>query len=642
MPKNSLESTNIAETCTALRATDTPLTGLALRSSVTDSNFDEFIAAFEANHTLEKLFIYEQNLSAANLGRLMRVVNTKPQLIDVWLERKKPEGASGEADPNRLVPFLEAFQHNTSLLSLGLGGYDFNAPAASGALQNALEGNRSLLNLNCGSCELSTSEATEALFTALKENKTLAHLDLSNSKLHSHGINILAEALKNNAVRLARLDLMECAFTSLVNMEILVDALKTNTTLLALVLNGCPVDAHAGVQITRVLAEYNKTLRCLELGFVEDFDAVMTKFSEALKINKTLRKLVLTNCFLLRHDSPFMQAFSINQALTTLDISENARESAQEALIVALVEMFEAHRNLTSLTLGQMDDMSAIETVDLPIGVEDEAEEKAAESDVESDTMLEAAPDVAFEIESTSTVSDYEEEMDAEEDDGSESNNSEDGADSTSTASSYIDLERTVRIRKAIGKNRTFFLSHLSGLLAEVEALQNRGEWEPALEKLEQILAHDFLQSSEKVVEGTLAKEHYRNVQKTYITCTVKLLESGKISDSRRYASYHASALHVLWDYISNYGVEEVQSLLVQVRALAVPRIAADVSMSRGSVTTSGNSVFNEAKRKRLREEGVPSDCAAAGGGGAKPAEISDEESDEEEGKPSSSKQPRT
>ena len=145
-------------------------------------------------------------------------------------------------------------------------------------------------------------------------------------------------------------------------VSILSETLKTNKTIVELLLYSSPLTADDIKQITDVLY-FNTTLKVLRMWHIPITDEDTTFLSNMLTTNTTLEKLTLFNCNITDNGVQYIcDGLTKNQTLTKLNISGNPHiTSISTSTIVKLIEtttsLIELRLDNTSLN---DDDIEAI------------------------------------------------------------------------------------------------------------------------------------------------------------------------------------------------------------------------------------------------------------------------------------------
>ncbi|KAF9961236.1 hypothetical protein BGZ72_004377 [Mortierella alpina] len=187
----------------------------------------------------------------------------------------------------------------------------------------------------------------ELLAEALKTNSTLATLDLNNTSTLDEGAVLIAEALKLNA-SLTALNLRGNSIGR-IGAKALAEALKINSNLANLSLQGNSIGDHGAKALAEAL-KINSSLTTLDLQKNSIGDHGATELAAALKTNSTLTTLELQhNSIWFKGFLEFSEAIKANSTLVTLDLQKNKIGAARAK---ALAEALKTKSPMTTLNIS--------------------------------------------------------------------------------------------------------------------------------------------------------------------------------------------------------------------------------------------------------------------------------------------------
>ena len=281
-----------------------------------------------------------------------KIANALKKNTITLLDLSRNQIGNGEDNPDDVEEtgsfiLAKAVEINTSLTSLDLSGNYLNGENANHFFE-ALKTNKTLTSLNLSSDEI--NDDIYSIDDALKENTTLTSLTLLGKEIGNSVANLIANGLKENT------GLTSLSFGILKDegAESIAEALKENKTLKKLVLT-CDMSDEGAESIAEALKE-NKTLTSLDLlgGFIEAKGA--NKIAEALKENTSLTSLVLKYSHMISNpDDSFdcHDALKKNKTLTSLTLIGNQPERYKSSIIEKLSSGLKLNKNLRELVLEQ-------------------------------------------------------------------------------------------------------------------------------------------------------------------------------------------------------------------------------------------------------------------------------------------------
>ncbi|CAG8732576.1 11940_t:CDS:2, partial [Gigaspora rosea] len=321
----------------------------------------------EINNTLKILNLCNNNIDT-HVGKAIAIaLKNNKALVDLDLSYNK------NFDTKVIKILSESLEYNSNNLehlNLSFINLEFQAGIF---LAKSLEKNHTLKKLNLSSTNIGSVSVehlnskrsltglnfkddlvdcvtAKHLETALKENKTLTDLDvtltsinLESTRIGSKTVIDMAQGLKHDTISLNDLNLSYNDI-DLEEIKVLVEALKTNTTLKSLDLSHIFINLDTGKALAKSL-EKNKTLENLSLVHCN----ISYEVIKALMHNKTLTQLDLSNNN-LSFDAQLILAkvLKANNMINSLNISHNEFISTSE---MALAEALEENNSLTILKL---------------------------------------------------------------------------------------------------------------------------------------------------------------------------------------------------------------------------------------------------------------------------------------------------
>ena len=168
--------------------------------------------------------------------------------------------------------------------------------------------------------------------------------------LSQEAVELIISGLHHNTT-LERLDMHHSHF-SLQNTISLASVLRTNHTLVDLILAECDIDSDGACQLASALST-NDTLQMLDLGYNLIEVEGTTAFAEMLRTNHTLVDLNLAQCDIDSDGAcQLASALSTNDTLQMLDLGYNLIEVEGTT---AFAEMLRTNHTLVDLSLAQCD-----------------------------------------------------------------------------------------------------------------------------------------------------------------------------------------------------------------------------------------------------------------------------------------------
>ena len=288
------------------------------RGNITSKGTNAIAEALKVNNTLQKLNIsYNISFTDGADGAIAfsECLKTNTVLIelDISWNNIRHEGAIAIAEAlkvnntlqklkiswdkigdNGAIIFSECLKANTTLIELDLSENFFTLMGGK-AIAEALKVNNTLQKLNI-SCNKIGDDGTIVFSECLETNTTLIELDLSENYFTLMGAKAIADALKVNNT-LQKLNISYNKPRVNVFGEIFSKCLKTNTTLIELVMSGNCIRCKGASAIAEAL-KVNNTLQKLNISYNEILNEGAIAFTECLKSNATLIELNMSKNYI--------------------------------------------------------------------------------------------------------------------------------------------------------------------------------------------------------------------------------------------------------------------------------------------------------------------------------------------------------
>lgn len=308
------------------------------------SNINDIINFIQNNNYLNKLNLSFN--SYHNIDALCNVLKNNNSIYKINLSNNNIDDINN---------FSSVFETNECLMKLNLSHNNIsNVLSFSDKLKN----NSTLTKLDLSYNHINY---VQPLFDCLKNNSALTKLNLKNNQINT--INNINDIFTSNK-SLLKLNLLNNNYS----FTPLIETLYNNDTLTSLYIsyneNNDPADTPQ--KISKLL-ELNTSLTKLNIKFNTNNIENFLKFSEGLKINKTLDKLYLYNdTYINYHNNMIMKecnnisikqlidALMLNTSINTLKI-ENCLFMNSEINLSCLSNLIKNNTTLTSLNIPSID-----------------------------------------------------------------------------------------------------------------------------------------------------------------------------------------------------------------------------------------------------------------------------------------------
>ena len=280
------------------------------RNSIRDSGAQAFADALQTNFTLTQLDLSRNDIGASGTEPICKGLQSNHIITHLRLDYSIIGDSGAEAlagalqSPATQLSHLDlshckitslgvkslagALQTDRSLTHLGLEASDISCSAT--ALAEALQLSRTLTHLVLSRNDIGAL-GTEGICKELPSNHVMTHLILGGNTIGDSGAGALAEALQSPATQLSYLLLDGCRITSH-GVKILAEALKTNRSLTHLSLARSSTSCSA-TALAEAL-QWNRTLTHLDLSNNQISDTEAAQLAQTLlDKNNTLAYLAL-------------------------------------------------------------------------------------------------------------------------------------------------------------------------------------------------------------------------------------------------------------------------------------------------------------------------------------------------------------
>ena len=180
---------------------------------------------------------------------------------------------------------------STGLETLDLSWSTFEGEDSVRELASALSENSGLKNVTLMGCSLQDHYVAQ-LVDSLQHHSTLTHLDLNGNK-SGHLSSVSISTLLQSSQTIAKLDMSFQAIEEPLDVEVLANALRLNSSLKVLDLSSCCIGDESVSVLGHVLCESNRTLTELLLARNRITDKGICDLSEMLPYMPNLRRLSL-------------------------------------------------------------------------------------------------------------------------------------------------------------------------------------------------------------------------------------------------------------------------------------------------------------------------------------------------------------